>query len=99
MACHFLLWGSSKPRSNPGLLCCRQILYQLSYKGSQETQHSPKCWSSGLSGLQTAAVPTGLSFSPAFLLLDSGSLAPLLYFELCRLARSVSVSLGDPRAP
>ena len=99
MACHFLLRGSSKPRSNPGLLCCRQIPYQLSYKGSQETQHTPKCRSSGPSSLQTAAVPMGLSFSPAFLLLDGGSLAPLLYFELCCLARSVSVSLGDPRAP
>ena len=98
MGCHFLLRGSSKPRSNPGFLCCRQILYQLRYKRSQETQHTPQCRCSGLSGLQTAAVPVGLSFSPAFLL-DSGSLAPSLYFELCRLAHSVSMSLGDPRAP
>ena len=30
-----LLWGISPTQgSNPGLLCCRQILYQLSHKGS-----------------------------------------------------------------
>ena len=29
VGCHFLLQGS-----NPGLLHCRQFLYQLSYKGS-----------------------------------------------------------------
>ena len=35
MGCHFLLQGVSlTQRSNPGLLNCRQILYQLSYKGN-----------------------------------------------------------------
>ena len=35
MGCHFLLQGIfTTQESNPGLLHCRQILYQLSYKGS-----------------------------------------------------------------
>ena len=35
MGCHFLLQGIFPTQgSNPGLLYCRQILYQLSYKGS-----------------------------------------------------------------
>ena len=32
VGCHFLLQGIFLTQeSNPGLLCCRQILYQLSY--------------------------------------------------------------------
>ena len=35
VGCHFLLQGIFlMQESNPGLLHCRQILYQLSYKGS-----------------------------------------------------------------
>ena len=35
VGCHFLLQGIFPTQgSNPGLLYCRQILYQLSYKGS-----------------------------------------------------------------
>ena len=35
MGCHFLLQGIFLAQeSNPGLLHCRQILYQLTYKGS-----------------------------------------------------------------
>ena len=35
MGCHFLLQGTFQTQeSNPGFLHCRQILYQLSYKGS-----------------------------------------------------------------
>ena len=35
MGCHFLLQGIFPTQgSNPGLLLCRPILYQLSYKGS-----------------------------------------------------------------
>ena len=35
VGCHFLLqWIFSTQESNPGLLHCRRILYQLSYKGS-----------------------------------------------------------------
>ena len=30
--CHFLLRGSSRPESNPGLLHCRQTLYHLSHR-------------------------------------------------------------------
>ena len=37
MSCHFLLQGIFPTQgSNPGLLHCRQILYQLSYKGISE---------------------------------------------------------------
>ena len=36
VGCHFLLWGIFQTQeSNPGLLHCRQILYCLSYKGTQ----------------------------------------------------------------
>ena len=36
VGCHFLLQGIFRTQeSNPGLLHCRQILYQLSYEGSQ----------------------------------------------------------------
>ena len=35
MGCHFLLQGIFLTEElNLGLLCCRQILYQLSYEGS-----------------------------------------------------------------
>ena len=35
--CHFLLQGISLTQeSNPGLLHCRQMIYQLSYEGSPE---------------------------------------------------------------
>ena len=35
VCCHFLLQGIFPTQGlNPGLLHCRQILYQLSYKGS-----------------------------------------------------------------
>ena len=105
MGCHFFLQGILQTQgSNPGLLYCTQILfvfctqilYRLSHKGSEETQHTPKCRASGPSGLQISAVPMVLSFSPASLLLDCRSLTPLLYFELCCLALSVP---GRPRAP
>ena len=34
MGCHFLLQGTFQTQElNPGFLHCRQILYQLSYKG------------------------------------------------------------------
>ena len=37
VGCHFLLQGVFPPQgSNPGLLHCRKILYQLSYQGSLE---------------------------------------------------------------
>ena len=36
VGCHFLLQGTfPTPELNPGLLHCRQILYQLSYEGAQ----------------------------------------------------------------
>ena len=39
VGCHFLLWGIFPTlESNPGLLHCRCILYQLSHQGS------PKAW-------------------------------------------------------
>ena len=38
VCCHFLLQGIFLTQgSNPGLLRCRQILYQLNYKGSDYT--------------------------------------------------------------
>ena len=40
MGCHVLLQGIFPTQeSNPGLLHCRQILYQLSYKGSSQDTH------------------------------------------------------------
>ena len=37
-----LLWGIFPTQGwNPGLLHCRQILYQLSFKGSQKDTYSP----------------------------------------------------------
>ena len=42
VGCHFLLLGIfPTEESNLGLLHCRQILYQLSYKGSQEKMRLP----------------------------------------------------------
>ena len=42
LGCHFLLQGIFPTQGlNPGLLHCRQILYQLSYKGSPK---SPKAY-------------------------------------------------------
>ena len=44
MGCHFLLQGIFPTQgSNPGLLHCRQILYQPSYKGSPKIQMTNKC--------------------------------------------------------
>ena len=41
VSCHFLLQGIFPTQgSDPGLLHCRQILYQLSYKGSPNTEPS-----------------------------------------------------------
>ena len=43
MGCHFLLQGIFLTQElNPGLLHCRQILYQLSYEGSP---HRQEYWS------------------------------------------------------
>ena len=51
MGCHFLLQGIFPTQeSNPGVLHCRQILYQLSYEGS------PKA--NGGGGLVTKSCPT-----------------------------------------
>ena len=41
MGCHFLLQEIFPTQeSNPGLLNCRQMIYQLSYEGSPNTQES-----------------------------------------------------------
>ena len=40
--CHFLLQIFPTQESNPGLLHCRQILYQLSYEGSPKQQQGEK---------------------------------------------------------
>ena len=43
MGCHFLLQGIFPTQEgNPGLLHCRQILYQLSYKGNLGSEGSSK---------------------------------------------------------
>ena len=40
MDCHFLLQGIFPTQElNPGLLHCREILYQLSYKGEAQRIH------------------------------------------------------------
>ena len=42
VGCHFLLQGIFPTQeSNPGLLHCRQILYQLSYEGSPNPNPNP----------------------------------------------------------
>ena len=52
MGCHFLLQGIFPTQeSSPGLLHCRQILYQLSYEGSMKTVGGVK------SHLESAPIP------------------------------------------
>ena len=47
VGCHFLLQGIFPTQElNPGVLHCRQILYQLSYKGSPTSMWSN--WNSGI---------------------------------------------------
>ena len=55
VGCHFLLQGIFPTQgSNPGLLYCRQILYQLSYKGNP---FSHICY---LCSFLMLAIPTGV---------------------------------------
>ena len=50
MGCHFLLQGIFQTQeSNQGLLHCRQILYQLSYLGSPQTEENGTNFISGVS--------------------------------------------------
>ena len=66
--------GSSQPRSNPGLLHCRQILYQLSHKGSPKIldwltypfsrgSSPPRNWTGSLA-LHADSLPTELPGKP-----------------------------------
>ena len=96
---HFLLQGIFPTQgSNPGLLHCRQILYQLSHQGSPRILDLPKPGiEPGSPALQADSLPTELSGKPQFLLTRRKGLPTFRdwnYFHQPRL-----LCLLDTRSP
>ena len=93
VSCHFLLQGIFPTQgSNPGLLHCRQILYQLSYKGSHTSKSQQQFSPSG----RTDKEEDSSTYSPAPQQLQKNHRLLPLAGETHLLGMSVKIEKDNP---